>query len=845
MAQIKIALAGNPNCGKTTMFNALTGASQYVGNWPGVTVEKKEGKLRGYKDVIVTDLPGIYSLSPYTLEEVVSRNYLLNEKPDVIINLVDGSNIERNLYLTTQILELGLPVLIALNMMDVVKKRGAQINVEKLSKELGCPIVETAAVTGEGLDEMAKKAVELASSHQAAPAPKGFIKEIESALTEISAAIEGKVTVPSALRWYTVKVFERDEKVLADLGYGESLPEELESVIARVEENLDDDAESIITGQRYDAIGRIVGKTVRKKESGLTMSDKIDRVVTNRVLALPIFALVICFIYYVSVSTVGSWWTDWANDQFLGEDGWFLFGIGRSDYDDAADEFSEAEQIINGADYYDADVGDMLHSDGYLDQAIAAGYTFDGESDDVEALEALAAEIEADGGLTVSVDIWDLEEMEIVDPLSVTVEDFLAAAEVEEPDPADYSPVYIPGIYTLLQTGLEAINCNEVLQALILDGIWAGVGAVLGFVPQMLVLFFFMAILEDCGYMARIAFIMDRIFRRFGLSGKSFIPMLIGTGCGIPGVMATRTIENESDRKMSIMTTTFMPCGAKLPIIALIAGALFNDAWWVGPSCYFLGIAAVLFTGIVMKKTKAFAGDPAPFVMELPAYHMPRPKGVLIHMWDRAKSFIKKAGTIILLASALVWFLSSFGFENGFGMVEDMDNSLLAVVGGVFSFLFVPLGFGDWKATAAVVTGLIAKENVVGTFGVLYAGLEEVSESGYETWAILRQTYTAAAAYAFLVFNLLCAPCFAAIGAMKREFGTTKWTLAAVGYQCLLAWCVALVVYQLAGLFTGVCAFGFWTVVAIALVAFGIYLLARPGYKPESERLSRRAAANM
>ena len=837
MAQIKIALAGNPNCGKTTMFNALTGASQYVGNWPGVTVEKKEGKLRGNRDVTITDLPGIYSLSPYTLEEVVSRNYLLKEHPNVVINLVDGSNIERNLYLTTQIIELGIPVLIALNMMDVVNKRGDKIDVKKLSAELGCPIVETAAVSGAGLDEMAKQAVALAEAKQAVPAPHGFSSEVEGALAEISNVIADKVEAKS-LRWYAVKVFERDEKVLAELGYGDKLPEDLEAAVAKVESDLDDDAESIITGERYDYIGKVISKTYKKKSAGLSVSDKIDKVVTNRILALPIFGLIIVAMYLIVVTTVGAWWTDWANDQLLGEDGWFLFGIGRSAYDDAEGEFEEADQIINGADYYDFDAGDMAHSDGYLDAAAAAGYEFDEEEPD---LEALAAEIAANGGLTVDVDIYDLEEMEVADTVTVSVEDFRAAAEVEEPDPADYSPVYIPGLYTVIANALEAINCNELLTALILDGIVAGVGAVLGFVPQMLLLFFFLAILEDCGYMARIAFIMDRIFRRFGLSGKNFIPMLVATGCGIPGIMATRTVENESDRKMGIMTTTFMPCGAKLPIIALIAGALFSDAWWVGPSCYFMGIAAVVFTGIVMKKTKAFAGEPAPFVMELPAYHLPRIKGVLIHMWDRAKSFVKKAGTIILLASALVWFLSSFGFEGGFGMVEDMDNSLLAAVGGAIAGIFAPLGFGDWKAAAAVITGLIAKENVVGTFGVLYAGMEEVSETGFETWAILRGTYTSVAAYSLLTFNLLCAPCFAAIGAMRREFGTAKWTLIAVGYQCLLAWCVALVIYQIAGLITGVVSFGFWTIVAIALVALAVYLLARPGYKPEGERLPDRA----
>ncbi len=858
---VTLALAGNPNCGKTTMFNALTGASQYVGNWPGVTVEKKEGKLKGHKDVVVTDLPGIYSLSPYTTEEVISRNYLLKEHPDVVVNLVDASNIERNLYLTTQVVEMGLPVVIALNMMDVVKKRGDKLDITKLEKELGCKIVETAAVNGTGLKEMSEAAIQAAQAGKPAVPRHRFSDRVESALADVLGVI-GSDVAEGQRRWYSIKAFERDERALESLELTAEQQAKLEEIITACETDLDDDAESIITNERYDYISKVVKNCVRKKETGLSISDKIDRIVTNRILALPIFVVVIALVYYITVSTVGGWATDWANDGLLGEDGWFLLGIGRSAYDDAAGEFEEADALINGMDYYDFDVEAIAHSDGYIEQAVSAGYTFDYDEDAYEdedaaaegfgaAAEALAAEIEAAGGFTAEVDLYDLESMEVDETVTVDLAAFEEALAIEEPDPADYSSVYIPGITAVIANLLESVNCNEVLSGLILDGIVAGVGAVLGFVPQMLVLFLFLAILEDCGYMARIAFIMDRIFRRFGLSGKSFIPLLIGTGCGIPGVMATRTIENERDRRMGIMTTTFMPCGAKLPIIALIAGALFNNAGWVATASYFIGIAAVVITGVMLKKTKPFAGEPAPFVMELPAYHLPRVKGVLIHMWDRAKSFIKKAGTIILLATILVWFLSSFGFQDGsFGMV-DQDVSLLAGLGGIFAWLFKPLGFGNWRAAAAVITGLIAKENVVGTFGVLYAGLEEVSESGFETWTLLRAEYTQLSAFSFLVFNLLCAPCFAAIGAMKREFGNIKWTLAAVGYQCLLAWCASLVIYQLGGLIANIAtqgqagvAFNFFTVVAVAVVAFMIYMLVRRGHQSDSEKLAKTAAAN-
>ncbi len=662
---IKIALAGNPNCGKTTMFNDLTGSSQYVGNWPGVTVEKKEGKLKGHKDVTVIDLPGIYSLSPYTLEEVVTRNYIMNDHPDVILNLVDGSNIERNLYLTTQLLEMGIPVVIAMNMIDVVRKRGDKIDIKKLSAALGCSIVETSALKGEGSMEAAETAIEAAVQKRMQSCNHTFNSDVEEALSKIQYAVRD-VVEESQKRWFSIKLFERDEKVLEKFHFAKDTADKLETIIAQCEENMDDDSESIITNERYEYIAALVKNNVHKKsDSKLTLSDKIDRIATNRFLALPIFAVVIWFVYYISVTTVGTLLTDWTNDVFVGE-------------------------FIQG------NVAAFLES--------------------------------------VSVAPW--------------------------------------------------------LQGLIVDGIIGGVGAVIGFLPQMLVLFFFLAILEDCGYMARIAFIMDRIFRKFGLSGKSFIPMLIASGCGVPGVMASRTIENEKDRKMTIMTTTFIPCGAKLPIIALMAGALFPESSWVGPSAYFIGIGAVIFSGIILKKTKLFAGDPAPFVMELPPYHIPGAKGVLIHMWDRGKSFAKKAGTIIFVACGVIWFLQSFNFS--LEMV-DASESILASLGNVIAPVFAPLGWGDWRASVAAVTGLVAKENVVGTFGVLY-GFAEVAEDGAEVWGLLQASFTQVSAYSFLAFNLLCAPCFAAIGAIKREMGNWKWTMIAVGYQTGLAYVVSLLI---------------------------------------------------
>lgn len=717
---IKIALAGNPNSGKTTMFNALTGANQFVGNWPGVTVEKKEGKLKGHKDVGIMDLPGIYSLSPYTLEEVVARNYLINDNPDVILNIVDGSNIERNLYLTTQLIELGIPVVVAVNMMDVVEKSGDTIDFGKLGKELGCEVVPVSALKGNGVKEAAEKAVKTAKRNSGVKILHSFDNRLEEWLSEIEKRIG--INVPDEQkRFYAIKLFEGDNKIRNLM----NIVPDVSDIVSKAEKELDDDAESIITDARYKYISSIIGGCYKKnKKKKLTASDKIDRVVTNRWLALPIFAVVMLIVYYVSVTTVGAWATDWANDGVFGE-GWNLFGI------------------------------------------------------------------------------------------------------------------WVPGIPVLLENLLNAIGTADWINSLILEGIVAGVGAVLGFVPQMLVLFIFLAFLEGCGYMARIAFIMDRIFRKFGLSGKSFIPMLIGSGCGVPGIMASRTIENDRDRKMTIMTTTFIPCGAKLPIIALIAGALFGGAWWVAPSAYFVGIAAIVVSGIILKKTKMFSGDPAPFVMELPQYHLPTVTNVLRSMWERGWSFIKKAGTIILLSTIVLWFLQGFGFEDGsFGMVEDLNNSVLAKIGGVIAPIFAPLGWGDWKAAVAAVTGLIAKENVVGTFGVLY-GFGEVAEDGAEIWGSLAASYTAIAAYSFLVFNLLCAPCFAAIGAIKREMNSAKWTWFAIGYQTVFAYTAALAIYQIGNLFTGG-EFGVWTVTALLIISAFIYLLFRPGKESNTLKVNRK-----
>ena len=785
---VKIALAGNPNCGKTTLFNALTGSNQFVGNWPGVTVEKKEGKLKGHKDVIITDLPGIYSLSPYTLEEVVARNYLIHERPDAIINIIDGTNIERNLYLSTQIMELGIPVIMAVNMMDLVEKSGDKIHIDKLKKKLGCEVVEISALKGTGIQKAAEKAVALAESKKSVTPVHEFQEDVEAAIHAVEERL-GSSVPESQKRFFAIKLLEKDDKIKEQMTNVPDVSREIKVL----EDKFDDDTESIITNERYVYISSIIGLCCTKnKTKKLTTSDKIDRIVTNRWLALPIFAVIMWLVYYVSVSTVGGWATDWANDGVFG-DGWHLFGIGTSSYEDAAADYSRADQIV--------------------------------------------AAVDEDGKVT-SVDIVDDEDKVIE---TVTISDSVVAdaekvVEAGEPDPADYG-VWVPGVPVVIESGLDAIGCADWLKGLILDGIVAGVGAVLGFVPQMLVLFIFLAFLEACGYKARVAFIMDRIFRKFGLSGKSFIPMLIGTGCGVPGVMASRTIENDRDRKMTIMTTTFIPCGAKLPIIALIAGALFNGASWVAPSAYFVGIAAIICSGIILKKTKLFAGDPAPFVMELPAYHMPTVSNVLRSMWERAWSFIKKAGTIILLSTIVLWFLMNFGWVDGsFGMLEaeQLNDSILSKIGSIIAPLFIPLGWGDWKMAVAAVTGLIAKENVVGTFGVLF-GFAEVAENGNEVWGQLAGSMTQIAAYSFLVFNLLCAPCFAAMGAIKREMNNMKWFWTAIGYQCGLAYVVSLCIYQLGNLFTGG-GFGIGTVVAILLVIGFIYLLVRP-YK-ESKTLT-------
>ena len=786
---IRIALAGNPNSGKTTLFNALTGSNQFVGNWPGVTVEKKEGRLKKHDQVIIMDLPGIYSLSPYTLEEVVARNYLIHDRPDAILNIIDGTNLERNLYLTTQLTELGIPVVVAVNMMDVVNKSGDKIYIDELSRQLGCKVVEISALKGTGIMEAAEEAIRASQSTKTVPQHR-FSGAVEHAIAHIEeAAVHGMPAEQQ--RWYAIKIFERDEKVLEQLQLDPAVLGHIEEDIKAAEKEMDDDAESIITNERYLYIASIIRGCCKRKNAGrLSTSDKIDRVVTNRWLALPIFAAVMFVVYFVSVTTVGGWATDWANDGVFG-DGWHLFGIGSSAYEEASEAYA-----VPGAK--------------------------------VEAFEAAAEEKGIDpadpvqaNGLTATAKLYD-DNGNVEEEIPVDYNGYLEASKIEEPDPAAYG-VWVPGIPGLVEKGLQAIHCAEWLQQLILNGIIAGVGAVLGFVPQMLVLFLFLAFLESCGYMARIAFVMDRIFRKFGLSGKSFIPMLIATGCGVPGIMASRTIENDRDRKMTIMTTTFIPCSAKLPIIALIAGALFGGAWWVAPSAYFIGVFAIIVSGIMLKKTKMFSGDPAPFVMELPAYHWPTVGNVLRSMWERGWSFIKKAGTVILLATIFVWFTSSFGWENGsFGMV-DMESSILAVIGNAIAWIFAPLGWGTWQAAVASITGLIAK---VGTFGVLFGGFEEVAENGWQVWQNVRAAFTPLAAYSFLIFNLLCAPCFAAIGAIRREMNSAKWTWFAIGYQCGFAYAFALVVYQLGMLFTGNGNI-IGAIAAFALVAIFLYMLFR------------------
>ena len=821
--QIKIALAGNPNSGKTTLFNALTGSNQFVGNWPGVTVEKKEGKLKKHDDVAIMDLPGIYSLSPYTLEEVVARNYLITERPDAILNIIDGTNLERNLYLTTQLTELGIPVVIAINMMDVVRKNGDKINVDELSRELGCKIVEISALKGEGIMEAAEAAVQAAKSTKTVPMHT-FSGPVEHAIAHIEEAAVHNLPEEQQ-RWYAIKIFERDDKVLDQLKIDPTVMAHIEEDIKAAEKELDDDAESIITNERYVYIAEIIKACYKKKNAGqLSASDKIDRVVTNRWLGLPIFAVVMFLVYYISMVTVGSAATDWANDGLFG-DGWHLFGIGSKAYTEASDEYTAATQAVDAFLGLDTEAEDF-DAGAALARIKSFVPTSDTATVDVEDEETLAVNT-----MTAYYDALPQDADKRDDVVQMTYVDaaaYLEANGFEAPDPADYG-VWVPGVPVLVGNALESAGAADWLSGLILDGIVAGVGAVLGFVPQMLVLFLLLAFLEACGYMARIAFVLDRIFRKFGLSGKSFIPVLVGTGCGVPGVMASRTIENERDRRMTIMTTCFIPCGAKMPIIGLIAGAMFGGSSLVAVSAYFIGMAAIICSGVILKKTKLFAGDPAPFVMELPAYHVPAWGNVFRATWERGWSFIKRAGSVILAATVVLWFLQGFGFENGvFGMVEDQDNSVLAAIATKVAWIFAPLGFGNWRATVASVSGLIAKENVVGTFGVLYHFGGELSENGDEIWAAVAQDYTALSAYAFMIFNLLCAPCFAAMGAIKREMNNGKWTAIAIGYMCALAYCSALVVYQLGGLITGEIGFNFFTIVAaVVLVAF-IYLMVRP-----------------
>lgn len=826
---MRIALAGNPNCGKTTLFNALTGSNQFVGNWPGVTVEKKEGRLKKHDGVIITDLPGIYSLSPYTLEEVVARNYLIGERPDAILNLIDGTNLERNLYLTTQLTELGIPVVIAVNMMDIVKKNGDRINTEELSRQLGCKIVEISALKGTGIMEAAEAAINAAKNTKTVPMHT-FSGTVEHALAHIEeAAVNG--LPEEQQRWYAIKIFERDDKVLSSLNIKKEVLEHIEKDIEAAERELDDDSESIITNERYIYISSIIKACYKKKNAGkLSASDKIDRVVTNRWLGLPIFAVIMFLVYYISMVTVGSAATDWANDGVFG-DGWHLLGIGSSEYEEAAEKYGDSDEIIGA------------FVDEYGDDIIAEAVDTESESYDEDeakgALESLLAMTPDDADVTYETE--NEETLEVTSHSGTTKDDLEEAVSaylnteykesVGAPDTSDYG-VWVPGIPALVSGGLESANAPEWLSGLICDGIISGVGAVLGFVPQMLVLFLLLAFLEACGYMSRIAFVLDRVFRKFGLSGKSFIPMLIGTGCGVPGIMASRTIENERDRRMTIMTTTFIPCGAKVPFISMIAGAIFGGSPWVATSAYFIGMASIIVSGIMLKKTRMFAGEPAPFVMELPAYHLPTASNVLRSMWERGWAFIKKAGTIILLSTIVVWFTSYFGFaDGGFRMLaeDELDKSLLAYVGSAIAWIFSPLGFGSWQAAVASITGLVAKENIVGTMGILYG----VSGNVYET---LRGVFTGISGYSFLVFNLLCAPCFAAIGAIRREMNNRKWFWFAIGYQCGFAYVIALMINQFGGLFTGnVNVIGL--IISVLLLAGMIYMLFKP-YR-ESSKLTK------
>ena len=823
--QIEIALAGNPNCGKTTLFNALTGSNQFVGNWPGVTVEKKEGKLKKHDNVVIMDLPGIYSLSPYTLEEVVARNYLVGERPDAILNIIDGTNLERNLYLTTQLTELGIPVVIAINMMDVVRKNGDQINVAELSRELGVRIIEISALKGDGVMEAAEAAVKAAEGTKTVPMHT-FSGPVEHAIAHIEEAAVHNLPEEQQ-RWYAIKIFERDDKVLEKLSIPADVMSHIDADIQAAEKELDDDAESIITNERYVYIAELIKSCYKKHNQGqLSASDKIDRIVTNRWLGLPIFAVVMYLVYYIAMVTVGSAATDWANDGLFG-DGWHLFGMGTSEYTEVADNYTAASEAISA--YYELDTEsddfdpDTALADMKAVQPDSASTTIEVEDEETLAMNDMtvyydAIPADADKETTVGMSYLD----------AVT---YFEENGFDEPDPADYG-VWVPGVPVLIGNALEAAGAADWLNGLILDGIVAGVGAVLGFVPQMLVLFLMLAFLEACGYMARIAFVLDRIFRKFGLSGKSFIPMLIGTGCGIPGIMASRTIENERDRRMTIMTTTFIPCGAKVPFIAMVAGAIFGGAAWVATSAYFVGMAAIIISGIMLKKTKMFAGDPAPFVMELPAYHWPTLGNVLRSMWERGWSFIKKAGTIILLSTIFVWFTTYFGWaEDGFRMLseEEIDCSILAHIGSLIAWIFAPLGWGNWKAAVASITGLVAKENIVGTLGILYGGGDET------VYQALGTVFTQISGYSFLVFNLLCAPCFAAIGAIKREMNNAKWTWFAIGYQCGFAYLCALMVNQFGKAFTGDLSI-IGLIAAIAALAFILYMLFRP-YK-EATKLS-------
>ena len=829
--ELRIALAGNPNCGKTTLFNSLTGSNQFVGNWPGVTVEKKEGKLKKHSGVIVTDLPGIYSLSPYTLEEVVARNYLIGERPDAILNIIDGTNLERNLYLTTQLTELGIPVVVAINMMDIVKKNGDKINISELSRQLGCKVLEISALKGNGVMEAAEAAIDAAKNSKTIPMHT-FSGPVEHAIAHIEEAVVHNMPEEQQ-RWYAIKVFERDDKVLDQLKTDKATLAHVEEDIQAAEKEMDDDSESIITNERYIYIASVIKACYKKANKGkLSASDKIDKVVTNRWLGLPIFAVVMFLIYYISMVTVGTAATDWANDGLFG-DGWHLFGIGTSQYEQAVEDYGDTDQIIDAfnIEYGNDDIAAALESE---------SEDYDEETAK-QSLNELVALTPSNANVTYSVE--DEETLEVTDfpdtdkaALEDAVSQYLNTDYKENygaPDASTYG-VWVPGIPVLAENGLDAVNAADWLKGLILDGIIAGVGAVLGFVPQMLVLFLLLAIVEACGYMSRIAFVLDRVFRKFGLSGKSFIPMLIGTGCGVPGVMASRTIENERDRRMTIMTTTFIPCSAKQPFIAMIAGAIFGGSPWIATGAYFIGMAAIIVSGIMLKKTKMFSGDPAPFVMELPAYHIPTVSNVLRSMWERGWSFIKKAGTIILLSTILVWFTSYFGFVDGsFRMLteDELNYSILAALGNGIAWIFSPLGWGNWQAAVATITGLVAKENIVGTLGILYGASGNV-------YTEMAASFTMLSGFSFLVFNLLCAPCFAAMGAIKREMNNAKWTWFAIGYQCVFAYAISFMIYQFGGIFTGnLNVIGL--IFAIAVLAFMVYMLFFKKYK-EATKLTQK-----